>query len=56
MIAAVVHFSRGEPIVSWWRIGGCWMLLVVAIGHLMVSTWRFYSFKDIDFRYASRSN
>ncbi len=24
--------------------------MVVAVGYLMVSTWRFYSFKDIDFR------
>jgi CDP-diacylglycerol--serine O-phosphatidyltransferase len=27
-----------------------WMLMVVVVGYLMVSTWRFYSFKDIDFR------
>ena len=26
------------------------MLIAVAIAYLMVSTWRFYSFKDIDFR------
>jgi len=25
-------------------------LMVVVVGYLMVSTWRFYSFKDIDFR------
>jgi CDP-diacylglycerol--serine O-phosphatidyltransferase len=25
-------------------------MMVVAVGYLMVSTWRFYSFKDIDFR------
>ena len=49
VIAAVVHFSRGEPIASWWT-ALVWMLLVVAVGYLMVSTWRFYSFKDIDFR------
>ena len=24
--------------------------MVDAVGYLMVSTWRFYSFKDIDFR------
>src|ERR1700733_1006431 len=47
-IAAVVQFSGGEPISSLWS---CitWMLIVVAAGYLMVSTWRFYSFKDIDF-------
>ena len=49
VIAAVVHFSGGEPITSWWT--ACtWLLLVVAAGYLMVSTWRFYSFKDIDLR------
>jgi CDP-diacylglycerol---serine O-phosphatidyltransferase len=49
VIAAVVHFSGGNPISSLWS---CitWMLIVVAAGYLMVSTWRFYSFKDIDFR------
>jgi CDP-diacylglycerol---serine O-phosphatidyltransferase len=26
-----------------------WLLLVLAVGYLMVSTWRFYSFKDIHF-------
>jgi CDP-diacylglycerol---serine O-phosphatidyltransferase len=49
VIAAVVHFSAGEPIASWWTAAS-WMMMVVVIGYLMVSTWRFYSFKDIDFR------
>ena len=49
VIAAVVHFSVGDPITSWWT-AITWMLMVVAVGYLMVSTWRFYSFKDIDFR------
>src|SRR5690348_3273890 len=49
VIAAVVHFSEGDPITSWWT-SITWMLMVVAVGYLMVSTWRFYSFKDIDFR------
>ena len=49
VIAAVVHFSSGEPIVSW-RTAVSWLLMVVVVGYLMVSTWRFYSFKDIDFR------
>jgi CDP-diacylglycerol---serine O-phosphatidyltransferase len=49
VIAAVVHFSGGDPIASLWS---CitWMLATVATAYLMVSTWRFYSFKDIDFR------
>jgi CDP-diacylglycerol--serine O-phosphatidyltransferase len=49
VIAAVVHRSGGEPIASWWT-AITWMLVMVAAGYLMVSTWRFYSFKDIDFR------
>jgi CDP-diacylglycerol--serine O-phosphatidyltransferase len=48
VIAAVVHFSSGDPIASWWT-ALTWMLMVVAVGDLMVSTWRFYSFKDINF-------
>lgn len=49
VIAAVVHFSGGDPIASLWS---CitWALIIMAAGYLMVSTWRFYSFKGIDFR------
>src|SRR5207302_3677640 len=49
VIAAIVHFSDGEPISYWW-MAFIWLLMVVALAYLMVSTWRFYSFKDIDFR------
>ena len=49
VIAAVVHFSGGDPISAWWT-AVTWMAVIVAAGYLMVSTWRFYSFKDIDFR------
>jgi CDP-diacylglycerol--serine O-phosphatidyltransferase len=49
VLAAVVHFSHGQPIVTFW-LSAIWLLLVVAASFLMVSTWRFYSFKDIDFR------
>jgi CDP-diacylglycerol--serine O-phosphatidyltransferase len=49
VISAVVHFNAGDPITSWWT-ALTWMLMVVAVGYLMVSTWRFYSFKDIDLR------
>jgi CDP-diacylglycerol--serine O-phosphatidyltransferase len=47
VIAAVVHFSNGEPVVSWWT-AATWMLMITAVAYLMVSTWRFYSFKDLD--------
>lgn len=49
VIAAVVHFESGEPVVSWYTALG-WLTMVALVGYLMVSTWRFYSFKDIDFR------
>jgi CDP-diacylglycerol--serine O-phosphatidyltransferase len=49
VIAAVVHFSRGEPISSI-TAAIAWLCLIIATGYLMVSTWRFYSFKDIDLR------
>ncbi len=49
VIAAMVHFSSGMPVSSWWTAMS-WLMMVVVIGYLMVSTWRFYSFKDIDFR------
>lgn len=49
VVAAVVHFTGGEPIAALWSCVA-WMLIIVTTGYLMVSTWRFYSFKDIDFR------
>jgi len=49
VIAAVVHFSAGDPITSWYT-ALVWLAMVATVGYLMVSTWRFYSFKDIDFR------
>ena len=49
VIAAVVHYRNGQPIQTWYT-SLTWLLMVTAVGYLMVSTWRFYSFKDIDFR------
>jgi CDP-diacylglycerol---serine O-phosphatidyltransferase len=49
VIAAVVHFTGGEPLVSSYT-SLAWSAMVATVGYLMVSTWRFYSFKDIDFR------
>lgn len=49
VIAAVVHFEGGDPIVSTYT-AIAWLAMVATVGYLMVSTWRFYSFKDIDFR------
>jgi CDP-diacylglycerol---serine O-phosphatidyltransferase len=46
VIAAVVHFFLGTPVPNW-RIAIMWMLLVFLVGLLMVSTWRFWSGKEI---------
>jgi CDP-diacylglycerol---serine O-phosphatidyltransferase len=48
VIAAIVHYSAGVPVTSW-VTAMSWLMMVVVVGYLMVSTWRFYSFKDIDF-------
>lgn len=48
-IAAIVHFALGEPIKVWW-LGAIWLSFVVSLAFLMVSTWRFWSAKSIDFR------
>ena len=47
MIASVVHFFSGRPLVAWW-MSAFWMGLVGLIGFLMVSTWRFWSGKEIN--------
>jgi CDP-diacylglycerol---serine O-phosphatidyltransferase len=49
VIAAVVHFTAGDPLESSYT-ALAWSAMVTTVGYLMVSTWRFYSFKDIDFR------
>lgn len=48
VVAAVVHFKAGEPLSSPVE-AVIWLLLVLTVGYLMVSTWRFYSFKGIHF-------
>jgi len=50
MIAAVVHgfgHGFGQPIFNWW-LAAIWLLLVGLISFLMVSTWRFWSGKEIN--------
>ncbi|HZD48264.1 MAG TPA: CDP-diacylglycerol--serine O-phosphatidyltransferase [Silvibacterium sp.] len=46
MIVAVVH-GFGRPIFNWW-LAIIWLLLVGLVGFLMVSTWRFWSGKEIN--------
>jgi CDP-diacylglycerol--serine O-phosphatidyltransferase len=46
MVGAVVFAFDGQPLV-WWPLSAAWLLLLLLLGFLMVSTWRYYSFKGI---------
>jgi CDP-diacylglycerol--serine O-phosphatidyltransferase len=48
LIAATVHCCNGIPIPNWW-VAVLWILLVGLLGFLMVSKWRFWSAKEINF-------
>jgi len=47
LLAATVHFFYGIPVQAWW-VAIPWLILVGLAGFLMVSTWRFWSGKEID--------
>lgn len=47
LLAATVHLCGGVPVTYWW-IAVPWMILVGLAGFLMVSTWRFWSGKEIN--------
>jgi CDP-diacylglycerol--serine O-phosphatidyltransferase len=49
VVCAVVHFQEGQPLDVWWK-SWIWMGVVILSAFLMVSTWRFYSFKEVNFR------
>ena len=49
VIASLVHLAGGTPVTTW-PATFAWMALVFSIGFLMVSTWRFYNPKNIDWR------
>lgn len=55
MIAATVHFFAsphfyfGEPNTSGFA-ATAWLAFLLLLSYFMVSTWRFFSFKDIDLR------
>jgi len=47
LLAATIHLFYGIPVQAWW-VAIPWMVLVGLIGFLMVSTWRFWSAKEIN--------
>jgi CDP-diacylglycerol--serine O-phosphatidyltransferase len=47
VVAAVVYACNSEPL-RWWVYSAAWLALLALLGFLMVSTWRYPSFKDIN--------
>ncbi len=48
LVAATIHFFYGIPVAYWW-VAIPWLAMVALCGFLMVSTWRFWSGKEINF-------
>jgi CDP-diacylglycerol--serine O-phosphatidyltransferase len=48
LLAATVHFFGAYPNQAWW-VGVIWLVIVGMCAFLMVSTWRFWSGKEINF-------
>jgi CDP-diacylglycerol--serine O-phosphatidyltransferase len=48
LLAATVHFFSAYPNQAWW-VGIIWCVIVGVCAFLMVSTWRFWSGKEINF-------
>ncbi len=46
MVAAVVYAAGAVPI-QWWPLSVAWILLLLILSFLMISTWRYYSFKGV---------
>src|SRR5579864_7477646 len=47
MVASVVYAADSEPI-TFWPFTIAWLALLALLSFLMVSTWRYYSFKDVN--------
>ncbi len=47
MVAAVVYFFEGYA-VTIWQPAVAWLALIGLLAFLMVSTWRYSSFKDLN--------
>lgn len=47
LLATTVHFFNAYPVEEWW-VAVPWLVLVGLCSYLMVSTWRFWSAKEIN--------
>jgi CDP-diacylglycerol--serine O-phosphatidyltransferase len=46
LIAGVVYAANSTP-VRWWIVSGMWLAMIGLLSFLMVSTWRYPSFKEL---------
>jgi len=47
IIAAIIYASDSVPI-EWWILSALWLILLAVLSFLMVSTWRYPSFKEVN--------
>ena len=47
MVAAVIYAADSEPLTNW-MFSAAWLVLLFLLGFLMVSTWRYPSFKGVN--------
>ena len=47
LVASIVYAADGVPL-RWWPISVAWLSLIALLSFLMVSTWRYRSFKDLN--------
>src|SRR5207248_7017587 len=46
-VGAIVYATSGVPL-TWWPLSVAWLALLGLLSFLMVSTWRYPSFKDLN--------
>ena len=47
LIASIVYASQSTPL-QWWPLSVAWVALMGGLSFLMISTWRYRSFKDLN--------
>ncbi len=49
LVAAIVHVNDGIPVGEWVWVP-FWLVVLLGTSLLMISTWRYHSFKDLDLK------
>jgi CDP-diacylglycerol--serine O-phosphatidyltransferase len=47
LVAAIVYAAQSTPL-QWWPLSVAWLALMGMLSFLMISTWRYRSFKDLN--------